>query len=313
MAQIDSNRDTTAALLPIGAVVREVGRSFPDVTHSSLRFLEREGLVSATRTSGGHRLYTAADVDRIRQIKQWQLQRHSLEEIRDRLARLDRLPALPFQATRFLDLAVSGDFAAAYQMVIDVDEVGLPLADLFGGVLQPALIELGRRWAGGTVRVSQEKEITELARELIVELTRRHAPPNPAGPTFVAACVAGERHELGLRMVCGLLRSRGAKISFLGADVDAAFLLEAVQLHQPAAVLLSARFETSLPTIEAAVDTLRSALPHGLFPLIFVGGQVTQTHTGALMEAGIVSIHEETPAAACAAVMSAAESSPSRR
>src|SRR5687767_5899676 len=72
-------------LLSIGQVVTHLQAEYPDVSHSSLRFLEREGLVTPHRTPGGHRLFTKQDVDRVRQIKRWQEQRLSLAEIRQRL------------------------------------------------------------------------------------------------------------------------------------------------------------------------------------------------------------------------------------
>ena len=50
----------TEELVSIGSVVSELQRSYPDVSHSSLRFLEREGLIASIRTPGGHRLYYAA-------------------------------------------------------------------------------------------------------------------------------------------------------------------------------------------------------------------------------------------------------------
>jgi len=74
-ARVPGGANQLEPLLSIGAMVAELHRAFPDVTHSSLRFLEREGLITATRTPGGHRLYTHADVERVRQIKTWQAQR----------------------------------------------------------------------------------------------------------------------------------------------------------------------------------------------------------------------------------------------
>src|SRR5918998_164213 len=90
-------------LLPIGAVVAELRRRYPDVTHSSLRFLEREGFIDPIRTPGGHRLYTSADIDRIMQIKAWQAERLSLAEVRRRLAVEAALGAPATLAQRFLD------------------------------------------------------------------------------------------------------------------------------------------------------------------------------------------------------------------
>nr|MBA2755584.1 MerR family transcriptional regulator [Chloroflexia bacterium] len=148
-------------LLPIGRVVAELRRAYPDVSHSSLRFLEREGLVVPHRTPGGHRLYAQHDLDRIRQIKAWQAQRLSLQEIRHRHAALRDLGAPGAVADRFLAAALAGDLARAARVVLDADELGMPLERLFGNVLRPALYAVGERWARGEVTVGQEKEVSE--------------------------------------------------------------------------------------------------------------------------------------------------------
>lgn len=275
-------RDRPGNLLPIGAVVEQLRGVFPDVSPSSLRFLEREGLVTSTRTAGGHRLYAPADVERIRQIKAWQAQRLSLTEIRQRLVAADGLPAPAALAEAFLRQALAGDLDAAYQTVTSADELGLPLARLFGEVLQPALSELGRRWEIGEALVAQEKEVSELTRDLIADLSRRHARSIPEGPSLVAACVEGERHELGLCMVSGLLRARGYVVHFLGADVAPRFVLEAVRLHRPAVVLLSARLALNLPAVKDAIDVLTTGLAPSHPPPIVVGGQAAIDHPDAI-------------------------------
>src|SRR5687768_4510149 len=91
--QVNMERHSAAEkLVPIGVVVDALHGEYPDVSHSSLRFLEREGLLRSTRTPGGHRLYSRADIDRVRRIKVWQAQRLSLSDIRERLEQLDHLP-----------------------------------------------------------------------------------------------------------------------------------------------------------------------------------------------------------------------------
>jgi len=101
----------------IGDVVAELQRAYPDVTHSSLRFLEREGLVIPSRTPGGHRLYSQQDLGRIRQIKAWQAERLSLAEIRGRLAELEQIGSTGAVADRFLTTALAGDLARAESRV----------------------------------------------------------------------------------------------------------------------------------------------------------------------------------------------------
>jgi DNA-binding transcriptional MerR regulator len=289
------------ALLPIGAVVAELRASHPDVSHSSLRFLEREGLIEPVRTRGGHRLYTPADVARVRRIKEWQRQRFSLDEIRGRLARLRGLPEPAQLARQFLDLLIAHD-PAARQLVLNADETGLPLAAIFGEVLQPALYDAGARWERGELLVAQEKEISEVARDLIAELSARHAAADPSGPGVVAACVEGERHELGLRMVCGLLRAAGRPTRYLGADVAPRFLAEAVRLSQPGAVLLSVKLEPNLHAVKDAVDALRAAQGEPLpFPVL-AGGRAAAANAGRLRDWGVVPVVEERPADAVVAV-----------
>jgi methanogenic corrinoid protein MtbC1 len=296
------NLDGSGALIPIGAVVAAMHDAYPDVTHSSLRFLEREGLITSTRTPGGHRLFSPADVERIRQIKTWQTQRLSLDEIRQRLVDLDRLPAPAALAKSFLQQALDGDLAAAYQTIITADDVGLPLTRLFGEVLQPALTELGRRWEHGELLVAQEKEVSELARDLIADLSLRHARTSIDGPALVAACVEGERHELGLRMVCGLFRAEGWAAHFLGADVAPRFLLEAVQLHRPAVVLLSAKLAKNLPAVKDAVNSLTAGLAPEHPPPVIIGGRVAVEHAEAIRMLGAIPVVEEHPAAALTVV-----------
>lgn len=263
-------------LLPIGSVVAALQHDYPDVSHSSLRFLEREGLVTPTRTSGGHRLYSPANLQRVRQIKDWQAQRLSLEEIRQRLGVLADVASPDALADAFLERALRGDLPAARRVVLDADDVGLPLEVAFDEVLRPALRQLGDRWAGGDVSVAQEKETSETAREIIAELTLRHARRTASQPaSVVAACVAGERHELGLRMMSGLLRSRGINVHFLGADVAPGFLADAVERRRPQAVLLSVTSDTHLPAIREAVAALHDA---GHSPTILAGGQAVERH-----------------------------------
>lgn len=78
-------------LYNIGGVVTLLQREFPDLSISSLRFLEKEGLLSPQRTPGGHRLYSDGDIARIRLIKRLQSQRYyPLETIRHMLVKLER-------------------------------------------------------------------------------------------------------------------------------------------------------------------------------------------------------------------------------
>ncbi|MFM8889972.1 MAG: MerR family transcriptional regulator [Solirubrobacterales bacterium] len=54
--------------LTIGAVARMLSKDFDDISISKIRYLEDQKLVSPRRTPGGYRLYSQADVDRLKTI-----------------------------------------------------------------------------------------------------------------------------------------------------------------------------------------------------------------------------------------------------
>src|SRR5438046_3078949 len=58
--------------LTIGSVAKILGREFEDVSISKIRYLEDQKLLSPRRTPGGYRLYSQADVERLRAILRMQ-------------------------------------------------------------------------------------------------------------------------------------------------------------------------------------------------------------------------------------------------
>jgi DNA-binding transcriptional MerR regulator len=274
-------------LVSIGKVVEELSAEYPDVTHSSLRFLENEGLARPTRTPGGHRLYSPEDIARIRRIKEWQRQHLSLSEIRERLEAAEQIDDPRAVAWRFLDLAAAGDLPAAQAAVLGLSDLGFSLEQIFQQVLTPALHELGRRWQSGELLVGQEKEISALSRDLIAELSLRAAHEPRHDRSVVAACVEGEYHELGLRMIVGLVQAHGYIVHYLGPSVSPTFLLESVRLRQPAVVLLSATLESHFDAVRETVTELQAELPAESMPKLVIGGQIVPVLRDRLIDLGV--------------------------
>lgn len=82
---------STRGRLTVGAVVRQLGQEFPDLTISKLRFLEAEGLVRPERTAAGYRQYTGEDIERLRYVLTAQRDRFwPLKVIQESLDALDR-------------------------------------------------------------------------------------------------------------------------------------------------------------------------------------------------------------------------------
>src|SRR3954447_20988728 len=129
-----------AKSLTISAVCKGLQQEFPDISISKIRYLEDQKLLTPRRTPGGYRLYSAADVSRLRTILR--LQRDEflpLAVIRQELAAgrtFDEAPAAkggdgapkpdggrPGAALRRLTLSVR-DRGAQYTLEDVIDETG---------------------------------------------------------------------------------------------------------------------------------------------------------------------------------------------
>lgn len=61
-------RELPASAITIGSVCRQLRAEFPDVSISKIRYLEDQKLLTPQRTASGYRLYSGADIDRLRVI-----------------------------------------------------------------------------------------------------------------------------------------------------------------------------------------------------------------------------------------------------
>jgi methanogenic corrinoid protein MtbC1 len=142
-------------------------------------------------------------------------------------------------------------------------------------VLQPALVEIGRRWETGVLSTSAEHFASAFILRKISALYNVSRPDAGRGP-IVAACVEGEAHELGLMFVSLFLSRNGYQVIYLGCDLPATDLVEAVSHLRPPLVLLSASTHDVIPSMERTIRMLRDSFGDGDFagPAIGFGGSV---------------------------------------
>ena len=71
----------------IGEVVKTIKKDYPSISISRIRFLEKEGLIKPKRSSGGTRIFSLKDIDRILKILDLQEnQYYSLKAIKNNLS-----------------------------------------------------------------------------------------------------------------------------------------------------------------------------------------------------------------------------------
>ena len=229
---------TAESYLRIGELSRRTG-----VSVELLRAWEkRYGLLEPERSGGGFRLYSDADLERVRSM-----QRHLGEGLAAAEAARQALRRdAPFVPTnggllatdkRELARALAAFDDAGAHAAFDRLLASLTLDTVLGEVVLPYLHELGDAWERGEASVAQEHFASALIRGRLLGLARGWG--RGSGPHALLACPSGELHDLGLIAFGLALRARGWRITYLGQDTPLAAVGQHGEALQPSCVVLA--------------------------------------------------------------------------
>jgi methanogenic corrinoid protein MtbC1 len=183
--------------------------------------------------------------------------------------------ALAVVRDRYLAALLAGASREALEVAVEEalwQDVEVP--SLYLEVVQPAQREIGRLWQAKRIGVAEEHLATEISRTVVARL-QALLPCEPSnGRRVVVACVEGELHDLGARMVADFLEMGGFDVRFLGANVPADTLAALVRKRPPDLLALSATASTSVAGLRRAVAAVRRVAGDRI--PIAAGGQVFQ-------------------------------------
>jgi MerR family transcriptional regulator, light-induced transcriptional regulator len=276
---------------PIATVARQTGLS-PHV----LRAWERRyGAVTPSRDSGGARLYTAADVARLRLLR-------GATDAGMGIGRATTLPAeellalvreseaaAPPERPRGAD--VSGPILAAIEAMdggrihalLVRAALALGARDFVHAAAVPVLREVGTMWERGVFSPAHEHLLSSQMRRVLAWLLESLPVPDSA-PGLVATTPPGHAHELGAMLAAVVGATEGWRVTFLGPDLPARDAAAAARVTRASVVLLSVVGPAAEGELLAQVDALRQALPPEA--ALVLGGPGAGAHADALAAAG---------------------------
>jgi methanogenic corrinoid protein MtbC1 len=178
----------------------------------------------------------------------------------------------------FLHALVARDSAQARRAVDAAVAAGVAITDIYVEVLQPALYEVGHRWALGDLNVAQEHYATAIVQSLLDVLSERREVPPKDGRLAIVTGTPEEQHALGARMVADFLEGDGWEPIMLGPGPPVRDILELVDQERPDLVALSTATVGVLPGVLELIEALAALVPR---PLIVAGGQLWTAETSA--------------------------------
>ncbi len=278
-------------LFNLSKVLQETG-----IKADTLRAWERRyQLPVPSRTEGGHRLFSAYDIETIK----WLLARQdeglrisqAVDYWRELLAAgadplegqpqsssvnpafsIDDNVRQPLSAlTRlWIDNALSFNEVEADQ-ILDTAFSQFPWELVCTDLILQGLSDIGKRWYRGEITVQQEHFAAELVVKKLGALTSA-APPVFHQQKVLLSCPPGEYHTIPLLMINTLLRYRGWEVTYLGANVPDDQLVDVLEKIRPALVVMSA---ARLRTSAALLETSQVLQDHSI-PLAFGGNAFTE-------------------------------------
>ena len=281
---------------PIG-VVSERTQLSQDV----LRVWERRyNVVEPGRSASGQRLYSDADIERLRLLGRATEMGRTISQVATfttpdlaRMVREDEEargrtnrerpgdvagellePAL----ARTLALDGTGLHALLWRAIL---ALGLP--SFLDAVAAPLLIRIGEEWHAGRLSPAHEHLASAVVQRVITSAMQTLMVA-PGAPNLLVATPAGERHEIGAVLAAATAAAEGWRVTYLGADLPAADIADAAIRTDANAVGLSIVFAPDPSRIADEINALRQALPVSI-PLLIGGGASAQfagepTHAG---------------------------------
>jgi methanogenic corrinoid protein MtbC1 len=177
------------------------------------------------------------------------------------------------EADLFEQALLMGQRQAAQQVVHNCQAQGHSLVDIEAHVVQPAMYRIGDGWQANRVTVVQEHMATAIAHAVMSESLAQQAPPALNGRRVILACVTGNHHALGLRMVADAFEVQGWEVMYLGANVPTRALVDMVVSECPDLLGLSVSFAQQLVEVRDVMAQLNACM-HDARPPVIVGGLV---------------------------------------
>lgn len=282
---------------PIQAVARRTGLSV-DVIRA---WEKRYGVVTPIRSETGRRLYSDADIERLRSIARatrtgrtvGQVAALSASELAELLRVETVAPVASEETARVAEPALThlracldalGRFDAGE---LDAALRRATIALTAEAFLDAIVVRLWERVAEGvhkgTLRPSHQHLVQAVLRRVLDRLTETATLPS-AGPDLIVATPAGQSQELGALLAAAAAAAEGWRVTYLGSGLPAEDIADAAAHARAHAVTVSLGATPHDRIVPHELRRLRTLLPNDV--AILVEGTTADAHHGVLREIG---------------------------
>lgn len=276
-----------AAIYNLNAVLMETGLK-ADVLRA---WEKRYDLPKPQRTSGGHRLYSAYDIEIIKWLKARQSEGLSISRAVELWKEIQNTGIDPFERYPLIENKILDQNNAANSRIENIRNNWLDACMKFDGlkaeeilnqafalypvetvcvdVLQRGLHLIGESWHQGKTAAQQEHFASALAARRLEALITATPAPTRSG-TILVGCPPDELHTFPLLMISLFLQRKGFAVIYLGADIPFEQIRYSAEMIKPNVIVMAAQQLTTAATLQAVANSLKPlGIPFAFGGLIF--------------------------------------------
>jgi methanogenic corrinoid protein MtbC1 len=175
------------------------------------------------------------------------------------------------EADAFETALLAGKQHEAMAIMNKCIDSGQDFIDVELHIIQPALYGIGDKWQKNKISVAVEHMATAIVHSVMTAGLLRSPPPARNDKRILLACVEGNEHSVGLRMVTDAFQLSGWDVQYLGANVPNSALIKQAMLWKPDLIGLSVSFPNQLSVAKLVITKLRNCFGDHC-PAIMIGG-----------------------------------------
>lgn len=184
------------------------------------------------------------------------------------------------EVLKMLQLAIEkGKAKETKKYVQQALELGLSEDAIVNGGMLPAMETIAEGFTANTSFVP-EIILTSRAMNVATVLLEDYFGANQgeAVGTVVAATIKGDMHDIGLNLVCMMLRNHGLNVYNMGADVPADAIIKKAEEVGADMICVSAMLTTTMPQIQGLIKLLENKKLRDKYIVMIGGAPVTERY-----------------------------------
>lgn len=150
-----------------------------------------------------------------------------------------------------------GDREALNILFSDMKIAQLSMEFIYGEILETFQRNVGKLWHEQQISVAKEHYSTAMSQYAMTLLYDQIFTTQRIGKKMFAACVSGELHEFGIRLIADYFEYKGWDSAYYGANNSEMALVQAIKEQKPDIIFLSCTMTYHLDHLERLIQEIK--------------------------------------------------------